>query len=59
MRRGHRNRHPAFPRELLARDAQKMLSMGLGTREQIADITGLPLEEVKKLAAAGTEPVLA
>ena len=38
--------------------ARKMLSMGLGTLEQIADITGLPLEEVEKLAA-GTEPVLA
>ena len=58
MRRGRRNRHPAFSRELLARAAQKMLSMGLGTLEQIADITGLPLEEVEKLAA-GTEPVLA
>ena len=39
-------------------DAQKMLAVHLGTHEQIADITGLPLAEVEKLAA-GTEPVLA
>ena len=37
--------------------ARKMLSVGLGTREQIADITGLSLAEVEELAA-GTEPVL-
>jgi predicted transposase/invertase (TIGR01784 family) len=38
--------------------ARKMLAVHLGTHEQIADITGLPLAEVEKLAA-GTEPVLA
>ena len=38
--------------------AQKMLAVHLGTHAQIADITGLPLAEVEKLAA-GPEPVLA
>ena len=38
--------------------ARKMLAVHLGTHEQIADITGLSLAEVEKLAA-GTEPALA
>ena len=32
-------------------DARNMLAMGLGTPAQIAQVTGLPLEEVEKLAA--------
>ena len=31
--------------------ARNMLAMGLGTPAQIAQVTGLPLEEVEKLAA--------
>lgn len=39
--------------------ARNMLNMGLGSFEQVAQVTGLSLEEVEKLAAAETEPVLA
>ncbi|MBP5465603.1 MAG: hypothetical protein J6Y13_10580, partial [Treponema sp.] len=39
--------------------ARNMLKMGLGTCEQVTQATGLPLEEVKKISAAATEPVLA
>ena len=42
-----------------AETARNLLKMGLGTCEQVAQTTGLPLEEVKKLSAAATEPVLA
>lgn len=39
--------------------ARNMLNIGLGSFEQVAQVTGLSLEEVEKLAAAETEPVLA
>ena len=42
-----------------AETARNLLKMGLGTCEQVAQATGLPLEEVKKISAAATEPVLA
>ena len=32
-------------------DARNLLAMGLGTPVQIAQVTGLPLSEVEKLAA--------
>jgi hypothetical protein len=39
--------------------ARNMLKMGLGTLEQISQITGLSVEDILTLAATGTEPVLA
>lgn len=36
-------------------DARNLLSMGLLTHGQIAQATGLPLEEVEKLSAGGSE----
>lgn len=40
-------------------DARNMLKMGLGTHEQIAQITGLSVEDIRALAASAPEPVLA
>ena len=39
--------------------ARNMLKMGLGTLEQISQITGLSVKDILTLAATGTEPVLA
>ena len=40
-------------------DARNMLKMGLGTHEQIAQITGLSVEDIQALASTEPEPVLA
>jgi hypothetical protein len=39
--------------------ARNLLAMGLLTQEQISQATGLSVEDIRALAAAGTEPVLA
>ena len=40
-------------------DARNMLKMGLGTHEQIAQITGLSVEDIRALATTAPETVLA
>ena len=39
--------------------ARNMLRMGLGTHEQIAQITGLSIEDIRALVASAPKPVLA
>ena len=39
--------------------ARNMLKMGLGTHEQIAQATGLSVEDIRALASTAPEPVLA